>query len=93
MNRNSEIVVGIYLVQAGFEFDLHNNFNFKNPDYSVEKRKLVLNWERSEGDWVSPETPKTFRIEFCDVSDFPFMPSYSETPFTDDACVNSSGTG
>jgi len=58
MNRNFDIVDGIYLVQANHELDLHNNFDFKNLDYSVEKRKLVLNWQRSEGDWVSSDTPK-----------------------------------
>ena len=49
MNRNFEIVDGIYLVQEGYELDLHNNFDFKNLDYSVEHRKLVLNWQRTNG--------------------------------------------
>jgi hypothetical protein len=69
MNRNFEIVDGIYLVQEGYELDLHNNFDFRNLDYSVKERKLVLNWHRSEGDWVSSDTPKALIIEFKEEHD------------------------
>jgi len=91
MNRNFEIVDGIYLVQESHELDLHNNFDFKDLDYSVEKRKLVLNWQRSEGDWVSSDTPKALIVEFNEVSEFRFMPRDSEIPFTEDDCINSFG--
>ncbi|WP_043315426.1 hypothetical protein [Microbulbifer sp. HZ11] len=91
MNRNFKIVDGIYLVLEGYELDLHNNFDFTNLDYSVEYRKLVLNWQRSNGDWVSPDTPKALAVEFKEVSEFRFMPRDSEVPFTEDDCVNSFG--
>lgn len=91
MNRNFEILDGIYLVQESHELDLHNNFDFKNLDYSVEERKLVLKWERSEGDWVSLDTPKALSIEFNKVSEFRFMPRDLGMPFTEDDCVNSFG--
>ena len=91
MNRNFEIVDGIYLVQDCHELDLHNNFDFKNLDYSVEERKLVLNWQRSEGDWVSLDTPKALSIEFNEVSEFRFVPRDSDIPFKEDDCVNSFG--
>ena len=91
MNRNFEIVDGIYLVQESYELDLHNNFDFKTLDYSVELRKLVLSWERSNGDWVSSDTPSALTIEFQKVSEFRFMPRDSETPFTEDDCLNSFG--
>ena len=91
MNRNFQIVDGIYLVQEGCELDLHNNFDFTNLDYSVEHRKLVLNWQRSKGDWVSSDTPRALAIEFKEVSEFRFMPRDSETPFTEDDCINSFG--
>lgn len=91
MNRNFEIVDGIYLVQEGYELDLHNNFDFTNLDYSIEHRKLVLNWQRSKGDWVSSDTPKALAIEFKEVSEFRFMPRDSEMPFTEDDCINSFG--
>ncbi len=91
MNRNFEIVDGIYLVQESHELDMHNNYDFKNIDYSVEKRKLVLNWQRGEGDWVSADTPKALSIEFNEVSEFRFIPRDSEMPFTEDDCINSFG--
>lgn len=91
MNRNFEIVDGIYLVKESHELDLHNNFDFKNLNYSVEERKLVLNWERSKGDWVNSDTPKALDIEFIEVSEFRFMPRDSQIPFTEDDCVSSIG--
>ena len=91
MNRNYEIVDGIYLVQGSYELDLHNNFDFKNLEYSTVERKLVLSWERAKGDWVSLDTPKALTIEFKGVSEFRFMPRDSEMPFTEDDCINSFG--
>ncbi len=91
MNRNFEIVEGIYIYQDRYKLDLHNNFDFKNLNYSIEKRKLLLNWERTIGDWVSSDTPKALSIEFFEVSEFRFMPRDSEMPFTEDDCINSIG--
>ena len=91
MKRNYKIVNGIYLVQESYELDLHNNFDFKGLDYSVEERKLVLSWQRSKGDWVSSDIPEALTIEFKQVSEFRFMPRDSETPFTEDDCINSIG--
>ena len=91
MHRNFEIVDGIYLVQESNELDLHNNFDFKKLDYSVEGRKLVLFWQRSNGDWVGSDIPAALTIEFQEVSEFRFMPRDSEIPFTEDDCINSFG--
>ena len=91
MNRDFEIVDGIYLVKDDHELDLHNNFDFKSLNYSVEERKLVLSWERSKGDWVTSDNPKELSIEFVEVSEFRFMPRDSDIPFTEDDCVNSIG--
>jgi hypothetical protein len=91
MNRNYEIVDGIYLVQAEKELDLHNNFNFSGFNYSITERKLELNWIRSEGDWVSCDTPQSVRVTFTQVSEFRFMPREQGAPFTEDDCINSIG--
>lgn len=91
MNRNFEIVDGIYLIHEGLKLDLHNNFDFKNLDYCVEKRKLVLNRLRSKQDLVSSDAPKALSVEFSEVSEFCFLPRDSELPFTEDDCVNSFG--
>ena len=91
MNRNFEIVDGIYLVQESYELDLHNNFDIKNLDYSVEERKLTLNWQRSKIDWVGSDTPQKGSVEFINVSEFRFLPRDMEVPYTEDDCLNSFG--
>ena len=91
MNRNYEIVEGIYLVQGEDELDLHNNFDFVGFDYSIAERKLELNWIRSDGDWVSRDMPQSVRITFRQVSEFRFMPREQGVPFTEDNCINSMG--
>jgi len=91
MKRDFEIVNGVYLVQSKHKLDLHNNFNFLGFNYSVEKRTLLLNWRRSNGDWVAPETPQSLNVEFREVSEFRFMPRDAEMPFTEDDCLNSFG--
>jgi len=87
MNRNYEIVDGMYLVQGHYELDLHNNFDFKSFEYSLSERKLALNFERSSGNWVKLDTPKELIIEFKGVSEFRFLPRDSEKPFTEDDCI------
>jgi hypothetical protein len=91
MNRNFKIKDGIYLVQSPYELDLHNNFDFTGLNYSVEKQNLIFNWKRSAGDWVIPDTPESLSIEFCEVSEFRFMPRDSDMPFTEDDCLRDFG--
>ncbi|WP_051219430.1 hypothetical protein [Oceanobacter kriegii] len=91
MNRNYEIVEGIYLVQGEDELDLHNHFDFVGFDYSIAERKLELHWIRSDGDWVSRDMPQSVRITFRQVSEFRFMPREQGVPFTEDNCINSIG--
>ncbi len=91
MNQNFQIIDGIYLVQSSHELDLHNNFDFKNLNYSIHERKLILNWVRTKGEWVGLDTPRALCIEFNEVSEFRFMPRDNELPFSEDDCVNSIG--
>ena len=91
MNRDFKIENGIYLVQSPYKLDLHNNFDFTGLSYSVEERKLVLDWVRSKGDWVAADTPESLNVEFDEVSEFRFLPRDNETPFSEDDCLNSFG--
>lgn len=91
MNRNFEIASGIYLVQPPYELDLHNNFDFTGLQYSVERRTLLLNWRRSNGDWVASGTPASVSVEFREVSEFRFLPRKAEVPFTEDDCISCFG--
>lgn len=91
MHRDFEITNGIYLVQPPYELDLHNNFDFHGLHYSVEDRRLLLNWRRSRGERVASETPESVSVEFRKVSEFRFLPRNAGLPFTEDDCVSSFG--
>jgi hypothetical protein len=91
MHCDFEITDGIYLVQSPYELDLHNCFNFKELRYSVKDQMLSLDWQRSDGEWVALDTPKSVNVEFREVSEFRFLPRDAELPFTEDDCVNTFG--
>jgi len=91
MNRNYEIVDGIYLVKDQYELDLHNNFDFKGINYIIDERRVILSWSRSKGSWVIPETPQALSVEFIGVSEFRFLPRNSGVPFSEDNCINTIG--
>lgn len=91
MDKDFEIAGGIYLVHSKHELDLHNNFDFLGLNYSVEKRTLLLNWRRTDGDWVASDTPEIVNVEFREVSEFRFMPRDAQLPFTEDDCINTFG--
>ena len=59
--------------------------------YSVEDRRLLLNWRRAQGEWVASETPASVSVEFREVSEFRFLPRNVGLPFTEDDCVSSFG--
>ena len=91
MHRDFEITGGIYLSQPPHELDLHNGFDFHAVHYSVADRILSVQWRRSSGDWVSPGTPAAVCVEFCEVSEFRFLPRDPAMPFTEDDCVSTFG--
>ena len=84
MYRDFDIRDGIYRCQPPHELDLHNNFDFRALDYSIEDRVLSLHWQRADGDWVSAGTPSSVSIEFRQVSECRFLPRDAELPFTED---------
>lgn len=88
---NFHIVDDIYIVQGDYELDVHNNFDAKCLNYSLERKLLLLNWERSKGDWVSPNLPKVFSIEYRNVTEFRFIPRDPEIPFSNDDCLSHFG--
>ena len=91
MRRDFEITNAIYLVQAPYELDLHNNFDFQELHYSVEQRTLLLRWRRSQGEWVTSDVPASVCVEFREVSEFRFQPRDAELPFTEDDCMSTFG--
>jgi hypothetical protein len=91
MQRDFEIIDGIYLSQPPHEVDLHNNFVFLDLHYSIERRTVSLTWRRSKGEWVPPDTPPSVCVEFREVSEFRFRPRDPLLPFTEDDCLNTFG--
>jgi len=91
MKRNFEIKDGIYIKIDTKEYDLHNDYDFKVVNYSIEERILTLAWKRSSGEWVSHDLPASLTVTFSEVSEFRFMPRDKELPFTEDDCLNSFG--
>ena len=88
MNCDYIILDGIYLVQEGHELDLHNTFDFKGLEYSVDKRELALRWEKFTGEWVKFDSPTAIKIKFIGVSEFRFMPRDTLKPYSEDDCLN-----
>jgi len=91
MRRDFEIKLGIYLVQAPHELDLHNNFDFQELRYSVAERILYLQWCRSEREGIPTTLPISVTIEFRGVTEFRFQPRDLALPFTEDDCLTSFG--
>jgi len=52
---------------GGRHIDLHNNFDFKNIEYSTEKNILSLSWVKTKGDWVQSNEFEGLQIVFEDV--------------------------
>lgn len=91
MKRDFTISNGIYLEQAPYKLDLHNDFEYVGLTYSIESRTLVLEWRRRQQEYVSPNTPRSLRMLFSQVSEFRYLPRDATLPFSEDDCMNSFG--
>lgn len=81
----------IYLVQGGQSLDLHNNYDFTGVAYSVEARRVTLQWRKVEGDSIGDSLPAEVELVFEGVSHFQVMPRDPEMPFTEDDCLSCAG--
>jgi len=91
MDRDFDILDGIYLVQSSLQLDMHNNFSFTGLTYSILERSLVLTWRRASGDWVPSDSPAAVTVTFSEVSEFRFLPRDSGLPFSEDDCTSGFG--
>ena len=91
MHRDFTIRIGIYLVQAPYELDIHNHYDFREVRYSVAQRTLLLLWQRSEREGMPTSLPASLTIEFRGVTEFRFLPRNSGLPFTEDDCLRNFG--
>lgn len=91
MKSNYQISGGRCLLQDDFVLDLHNDYDFKSLDYSVEKRTLCLHWKFTNRVSNSSNMPGAITIAFHDVNEFRFTPRDAGMPFTEDDCMATFG--
>lgn len=91
MQSNYQFRDSITLVFDGWEFDLHNDYDFIRLEYSVLEKTAQLHWHRSNEDRVSPDMPSEIVLRFYGVSKFEFRPRNAGKPFTEDNCLSSFG--
>ena len=91
METNFQLLDGIYLVQSDFILDLHNDYDFCHMHYSVEQRRVSLQWLRSSRASVSNNNVKSVSLLFEEVREFQCLPRDNEIPFTEDNCVSTIG--
>jgi len=71
--------------------DLHNNFDFRAIEYSVDKRVIRLSWRKNPGEWVSEKLPGTITLEFHGVTRFRMNARDVDIPFSEDDCLGTIG--
>ena len=91
METNFQLRDGIYIVQSDFILDLHNDYDFCEMHYSVEQRRVSLQWLRSDRATVPENNAKSVSLIFEEVQEFRFLPRDNEIPFTEDNCVSTIG--
>jgi hypothetical protein len=78
-----------YAIQLGDKhLDLHNNFDFKGFSFDIDTRKLTLNWNGKNADWVPTDNPSTLSITVFDVDYLKVIPRNVDTPLTEDNCLS-----
>ena len=68
--------------------DLHNNFDFEEFFYNIEKRQLTLHWKGVKADWVPADNPSKLIITIYEVGFLKIVPRDNEMPFSEDTCLN-----
>jgi len=67
--------------------DIHNNFDFREFEYSELKKKAVFKWTRSHEEW-SNEKICGFELRFENVTYFKERKRDNELPFTEDTSLS-----
>lgn len=81
----------IYVKYGDNDYDLHNNFNFRQFTYDPAAQLLVMEWKLRTGEWVLQGQPKRISIRLQGVSQFSFKERNPELPFSEDDCLASFG--
>lgn len=89
MISNFEIADLIAICLKGQEFDLHNCFDFKGFNFEASSATIVLNWTKSEGEWVPQNYPDSIIIAHEGVTYLKVLPSDPNAYPKDQQCLNS----
>ena len=76
---------------GGEEFDLHNDFRFRQFTYDPAQQRLCLEWQPAHDDSKAQDQPTKVIFRLQGVTHFSFLPRDSELPFTEDDCLASFG--
>ena len=68
--------------------DLHNNFDFEEFSYNIERRQLRLKWKGTKADWVPDDNPSKVVITIYEVEFLKIVPRANEMPFSEDTCLS-----
>lgn len=81
----------IALESGNLYLDLHNNYDFKQIEYSIDSRKIRLLWIKNPGDWVKGNIPDRITLEFDGVSRLRIRERDPGIPYTEDECLSTIG--
>lgn len=91
ISKNFSWSESINLKYDSIEYNLHNDFDFVEINYSIETQSVTLKWKRGSGNWVNQNQPKFIILSISYVSQFEFKQRDPEMPFTEDDCLESIG--
>ena len=81
----------IHVGLEGQDYDLHNNFDFRQFTYDPAGQSASLEWERGNGDWIPANQPQRITLRLQGVTQFSFSERDPEMPYTEDDCLASFG--
>ena len=87
MKVNFEITDFQFLHFAEKQIDLHNNFDFVGLEYNVAGREIVMNWEKTSGDWVNESDFSSLKLVHKKVTFFNVVGQEAGSSLTDDTCL------
>ncbi|WP_087026563.1 hypothetical protein [Thaumasiovibrio subtropicus] len=91
ISQNFSWSSSIHLKHESIEYDLHNDFDFKEYSYSIETKSVNLIWKRGVGSWVNKNQPEYIILTINGVFQAEVRPRDSDMSFTEDNCLSSFG--
>lgn len=81
----------IHVRVASADYDLHNNYDFRQFTYDPGQQLLVLEWLLRGTNQIPRGQPEGIKLRLTGVTRFAFKERSGEVPFTEDDCLASFG--